>query len=136
MDLYQLKLHVAALGGFDAVARGKKWADVTQRLGYEEKDAAQFAAQIKRAYTKVIYPFEHFLSVNRETTKKAGSTSNGTDSAQDPHDAERAASFERTSVEPKGAREDEMLVDPPPWGEDEAMDEATEAADTGASTLR
>ncbi len=31
VDLYQLKLAISALGGYDAVCRGRKWSDVTGR---------------------------------------------------------------------------------------------------------
>ncbi|PWN92721.1 hypothetical protein FA10DRAFT_3405 [Acaromyces ingoldii] len=73
VDLYNLKLIVASLGGHEAIAKARKWAEVTRRLGYDEKDAGHLAAQVKAAYSKIILPFEDFLLVAKEQAKLHGS---------------------------------------------------------------
>ena len=72
VDLYNLKLNVNAMGGHETVARARRWAEVTRKLGYDEKDACHLAAQIKAAYTRIILPFEKFLAANREAARKEG----------------------------------------------------------------
>lgn len=73
VDLYNLKLVVASLGGHEAIAKARKWAEVTRRLGYDEKDAGHLAAQVKAAYLRIILPFEDFLLVAKEQAKLHGS---------------------------------------------------------------
>lgn len=69
VDLYNLKLKVNDMGGYDIVAKGRRWAEVTRKLDYDEKDAGHLAAQIKAAYTRIILPFEKFLVANREANE-------------------------------------------------------------------
>lgn len=71
VDLYNLKLTVSAYGGFENVGRMRKWAEVTRRLGYDEKDSSHLAAQVKAAYYKIILPFETFLLKAKEQAKFA-----------------------------------------------------------------
>lgn len=70
VDLYQLKLIVASHGGYDSVARQRKWAEVTRKVGYEEKDSGHLAGQIKAAYSRIIYPYERFLELNKDSAKR------------------------------------------------------------------
>ncbi|PWZ02363.1 PLU-1-domain-containing protein [Testicularia cyperi] len=74
VDLYQLKLVIASFGGYDAVCRGRKWSDATRKLGYAEKDCSQLSTQVKAAYSRIIWPFEEFMSQVREQTRPAGSS--------------------------------------------------------------
>jgi histone demethylase JARID1 len=69
VDLYNLRLIVNKMGGYEAIARSRNWANVTRKLGYDEKDAGHLAAQIKAAYTRIILPFEKFLQANKETAE-------------------------------------------------------------------
>lgn len=101
LDLYHLKLIVSNFGGYEIVTRNKTWPDITAQLGHDEKDAAILATQIKRAYTKIIHPFEQFLAVNRDAAKKSSNASSS------HADAERAASLGAAS----GHTDDDMMVD-------------------------
>ncbi|KAK0551792.1 hypothetical protein OC844_006522 [Tilletia horrida] len=65
-DLYKLRRVVDANGGFDAVVKGRKWTEVTRKMGYPDKDCAQLSAQVKAAYIKIIMPFEDFLLKAKE----------------------------------------------------------------------
>ncbi len=74
VDLYQLKLIVSGLGGYDAVCRARKWSDATKQIGYNDKDCAQLSTQVKAAYTRIILPFEEFMTKAKEQTR-AGAAS-------------------------------------------------------------
>lgn len=74
VDLYQLKLVISSLGGYDAVCRGRKWSDATKQIGYSEKDSAQLSTQVKAAYTRIILPFEEFMAKAKEQTRANGAS--------------------------------------------------------------
>ncbi|EST05603.1 Zinc finger, PHD-finger [Kalmanozyma brasiliensis GHG001] len=74
VDLYQLKLVIAGLGGYDAVCRSRKWSDATRKIGYSEKDSGQLSTQVKAAYTRIILPFEEFLAKAKEQSRANGSS--------------------------------------------------------------
>ncbi|CAO1625603.1 unnamed protein product [Sympodiomycopsis kandeliae] len=69
VDLYQLKLIVKQLGGYDNVCRQRSWPEVGRRLGYPEALVMHLAAQVKSAYAKIIQPFELFLIRAKEQAK-------------------------------------------------------------------
>ncbi|KAI0080843.1 hypothetical protein K474DRAFT_1657340 [Panus rudis PR-1116 ss-1] len=58
LDLWLLRREVKKLGGYEAVTRGKKWADVGRVLGYG--GIPGLSTQIKSSYARVILPYEHF----------------------------------------------------------------------------
>lgn len=74
VDLYQLKLVISGLGGYDAVCRGRKWSDATRQIGYSDKDSAQLSTQVKAAYTRIILPFEEFMTKAKEQARANGSS--------------------------------------------------------------
>ncbi|GAC94117.1 potential transcription factor [Pseudozyma hubeiensis SY62] len=94
VDLYQLKLVVSSSGGFDSVCRGRKWSEVTRKIGYSDKDSGQLSTQVKAAYTRIILPFEEFLA-----TAKEQSRANGT--SVSPQLAQNATMGDSASTEPQ-----------------------------------
>ncbi|TBU33002.1 PLU-1-like protein-domain-containing protein [Dichomitus squalens] len=58
LDLWLLRKEVHKLGGFDAVTRDKKWADLGRLLGYT--GIPGLATQIRNSYNRVILPYEQF----------------------------------------------------------------------------
>lgn len=74
VDLYQLKLVISGLGGYDAVCRGRKWSDATRQIGYSDKDSAQLSTQVKAAYTRIIQPFEEFMAKAKEQARANGAS--------------------------------------------------------------
>ncbi|KAL4247157.1 [histone H3]-trimethyl-L-lysine(4) demethylase [Abortiporus biennis] len=58
LDLWQLRKEVMKLGGYEAVTRAKKWADLGRLLGYG--GVPGLATQMKNSYSRVILPYEHF----------------------------------------------------------------------------
>lgn len=110
VDLYQLKLVVASYGGYDAVARNRKWAEVTRRLGYDEKDSCHLAAQIKAAYSRIIYPFERFLEANRDSARRATDDDDRGQSAEAPMTLTQGSVHEEMSADQSGT-EDVSMTD-------------------------
>ncbi|MCO5585025.1 hypothetical protein L7F22_038957 [Adiantum nelumboides] len=113
VDLYQLKLVVSANGGYDSVARQRKWAEVTRKVGYEEKDSGHLAGQIKAAYSRIIYPYERFLELNKENAKRPSTNEderNGTsEGAASPSAAALAKSVQENHR--SGSTEDKGVTD-------------------------
>ncbi|KIY73862.1 hypothetical protein CYLTODRAFT_416517 [Cylindrobasidium torrendii FP15055 ss-10] len=66
LDLWLLKKEVNALGGYDAVNRDKKWADLGRLLGF--RGVQNLTGQIKQSYIKIILPYEIFCERNRSTS--------------------------------------------------------------------
>ncbi|KAI9064868.1 hypothetical protein FKP32DRAFT_1591090 [Trametes sanguinea] len=58
LDLWLLRKEVHKLGGYDAVTREKKWADLGRLLGYT--GIPGLATQIRNSYSRVILPYEQF----------------------------------------------------------------------------
>ncbi|KDQ64458.1 hypothetical protein JAAARDRAFT_201792 [Jaapia argillacea MUCL 33604] len=58
LDLWLLRKEVKKLGGYEAVTRSKKWADLGRLLGYG--GIPGLSTQIKNSYTRVILPYEHY----------------------------------------------------------------------------
>lgn len=113
VDLYQLKLVVNANGGYDSVARQRKWAEVTRKVGYEEKDSGHLAGQIKAAYSRIIYPYERFLELNKENAKRPSTNEddrNGTsEGAASPPPPTISAGVRENSQ--SGSTEDKSMSD-------------------------
>ncbi|EMD40413.1 hypothetical protein CERSUDRAFT_111018 [Gelatoporia subvermispora B] len=58
LDLWLLRKEVHRLGGYEAVTRGKKWADLGRLLGYT--GVPGLSTQLKNSYARVIKPYEEF----------------------------------------------------------------------------
>ncbi|KAI0677218.1 PLU-1-like protein-domain-containing protein [Trametes maxima] len=58
LDLWLLRKEVHKLGGYEAVTREKKWADLGRLLGYT--GIPGLATQIRNSYSRVILPYEQF----------------------------------------------------------------------------
>ncbi|KAH9833659.1 PLU-1-like protein-domain-containing protein [Rhodofomes roseus] len=56
LDLWSLRKEVQKLGGYDAVTRNKKWADLGRLLGYT--GIPGLSTQMKNSYARVILPYE------------------------------------------------------------------------------
>lgn len=61
LDLYRLKKTVERKGGFDAVCRGKRWAEVGRDLGYSGKIMSSLSTSLKNSYQKWLLPYEDYL---------------------------------------------------------------------------
>ncbi|PWN54457.1 hypothetical protein IE53DRAFT_323024, partial [Violaceomyces palustris] len=104
LDLYGLKLVVGSFGGYDAVVKARRWAEVTRNLGYNEKDSAHLAAQVKAAYVKIILPFEQFLLKAKEQAKLNGNTTSPTGLASLSSLSARATPMGTPSSAPQSER--------------------------------
>ncbi|KAI0312283.1 hypothetical protein OF83DRAFT_1146906 [Amylostereum chailletii] len=58
LDLWLLRKEVQKLGGYNAVNKSRKWADLGRLLGY--RGIPGLSTQIKNSYTRVILPYERF----------------------------------------------------------------------------
>ncbi|OCH95910.1 hypothetical protein OBBRIDRAFT_787757 [Obba rivulosa] len=58
LDLWLLRKEVHRLGGYEAVTRAKKWADLGRLLGYT--GVPGLSTQLKNSYARVIRPYELF----------------------------------------------------------------------------
>jgi histone demethylase JARID1 len=65
LDLWLLRKEVTRMGGFDAVTKNRKWADLGHTLGY--RGIPGLSTQIKNSYIRVILPFEHFCERGRNS---------------------------------------------------------------------
>ncbi|CAL1700343.1 unnamed protein product [Somion occarium] len=78
LDLWLLRREVKKLGGYDAVTRGKKWADIGRLLGYG--GIPGLSTQMKNSYARVILPYEHFQDRTKSGSSCNGAKANGDDS--------------------------------------------------------
>ncbi|TFY58942.1 hypothetical protein EVG20_g7972, partial [Dentipellis fragilis] len=78
LDLWLLRKEVQKLGGYEAVTKAKKWADLGRLLGYG--GIPGLSTQIKNSYTRVILPYEHFC----ERVRKSPTLSHLTTAHGDP----------------------------------------------------
>ncbi|KAI0244094.1 hypothetical protein L0F63_002105, partial [Massospora cicadina] len=69
LDLYKLQDQVSARGGFQAVTKDKKWAEVSRSLGYDTLAGPTISTNIRNAYEKLVKPFEEYI--NRTPGPKA-----------------------------------------------------------------
>jgi histone demethylase JARID1 len=65
LDLYKLKKFVEDKGGFEAVCKGKKWADIGRSLGYSGKIMSSLSTSLKNSYQKWLQPYEDWLRDNK-----------------------------------------------------------------------
>ncbi|USW51561.1 Putative ARID DNA-binding domain, Zinc finger, PHD-type, JmjC domain, JmjN domain-containing protein [Septoria linicola] len=63
LDLYRLKKTVERKGGFEAVCKGKRWAEVGRDLGYSGKIMSSLSTSLKNSYQKWLLPYEEYLRV-------------------------------------------------------------------------
>ncbi|KAF9037813.1 hypothetical protein BDZ89DRAFT_1061401 [Hymenopellis radicata] len=63
MDLWLLKKEVNKMGGYEAVSRDKRWADLGRLLGY--RGIQGLTTQIKQSYMRIILPYERFCEQKR-----------------------------------------------------------------------
>ncbi|KAI0775906.1 PLU-1-like protein-domain-containing protein [Trametes elegans] len=66
LDLWLLRKEVHRLGGYEAVTKEKKWADLGRLLGYT--GIPGLATQIRNSYTRVILPYEQFCEHVRSSS--------------------------------------------------------------------
>ncbi|CDR99813.1 regulator Ustilago maydis 1 protein (Rum1) [Sporisorium scitamineum] len=146
VDLYQLKLVISSLGGYDAVCRGRKWSDATRKIGCSDRDSGQLSTQVKAAYTRIILPFEEFLTKAKEQSRANGSSTSphlvqsatmGATSSSDPQEngvnhASMSPSLDAASNDDRAA----LSKTPEPFtaaGAAEALANATPVVNTIAS---
>ncbi|KAG6850616.1 hypothetical protein H0H93_010808 [Arthromyces matolae] len=65
LDLWLLRKEVQKMGGYEAVTREKKWADLGPILGY--RGIPGLSTQIKQSYARVILPYDDFCEKSKNT---------------------------------------------------------------------
>ncbi|KAI0701172.1 PLU-1-like protein-domain-containing protein [Cytidiella melzeri] len=77
LDLWLLRKEVQKLGGYDAVTKHKKWADLGRLLGYG--GIPGLATQMKNSYARVILPWENRYEqhVNNPSSPQKRTSNNG-----------------------------------------------------------
>ena len=65
LDLYKLKKAVEIRGGFDAVCKLKKWAEIGRDLGYSGKIMSSLSTSLKNSYQRWLQPYEEYLRLAR-----------------------------------------------------------------------
>jgi histone demethylase JARID1 len=65
LDLYKLKKFVEDKGGFEAVCKGKRWAEIGRDLGYSGKIMSSLSTSLKNSYQKWLQPYEDWLKENK-----------------------------------------------------------------------
>ncbi|THH17430.1 hypothetical protein EW146_g3371 [Bondarzewia mesenterica] len=78
LDVWLLRKEVHALGGYEAVTKAKKWADLGRLLGYG--GIPGLSTQMKNSYVRVVLPYEQFCERVRASPALASLTS----AARDP----------------------------------------------------
>lgn len=63
LDLYKLKKAVDARGGFEAVCKVKKWAEIGRDLGYSGKIMSSLSTSLKNSYQRWLHPYEEYLRI-------------------------------------------------------------------------
>ncbi|KAF2665460.1 PLU-1-domain-containing protein [Microthyrium microscopicum] len=71
LDLYKLKKFVEDKGGFDAVCKGKRWAEIGRDLGYSGKIMSSLSTSLKNSYSKWLQPYEDWLKENKPAVLQA-----------------------------------------------------------------
>ena len=62
IDLYALKKHVDANGGFKVVCEEKKWGEIGRRMGFVgAKNISGVVTTLKNAYQRYLLPYESYL---------------------------------------------------------------------------
>lgn len=69
LDLYELKKAVESRGGFEAVCKGKKWAEIGRILGYSGKIMSSLSTSLKNSYQKWLDPYEKYVAGHGPTVR-------------------------------------------------------------------
>jgi histone demethylase JARID1 len=77
LDLYKLKKFVEDKGGFDAVCRQKRWAEIGRDLGYSGKIMSSLSTSLKNSYQKWLQPYEDWLRYNKASILQQQEIENG-----------------------------------------------------------
>jgi histone demethylase JARID1 len=77
LDLYKLKKFVEDKGGFDAVCRQKRWAEIGRDLGYSGKIMSSLSTSLKNSYQKWLQPYEDWLRYNKPSILQQQEIENG-----------------------------------------------------------
>lgn len=71
LDLWLLRKEVQKLGGYEAVTKNKKWADLGAKLGY--RGIPGLSTQVRNSYTRIILPYVHFCERVRNSPNLSAS---------------------------------------------------------------
>lgn len=85
LDLYKLKKAVEARGGFDAVCKTKKWAEIGRDLGYSGKIMSSLSTSLKNSYQRWLQPYEEYLRVAKPGVQQQLEIENGGPLTPSPH---------------------------------------------------
>jgi [histone H3]-trimethyl-L-lysine4 demethylase len=85
LDLYKLKKAVEVRGGFDAVCKTKKWAEIGRDLGYSGKIMSSLSTSLKNSYQRWLQPYEEYLRVAKPGVHQQLEFENGGPFTPSPH---------------------------------------------------
>ena len=77
LDLYKLKKAVEARGGFEAVCKLKKWAEIGRDLGYSGKIMSSLSTSLKNSYQRYLEPYEEYLRIVKPGVQQQLELENG-----------------------------------------------------------
>lgn len=77
LDLYKLKKAVEVRGGFDAVCKLKKWAEIGRDLGYSGKIMSSLSTSLKNSYQRWLQPYEEYLRLAKPGVQQQLELENG-----------------------------------------------------------
>ena len=70
LDLYKLKKAVEGRGGFEAVCKSKKWAEIGRDLGYGGKIMTSLSTNLRNMYQRWLNPYETYLQLAKPGVQK------------------------------------------------------------------
>lgn len=85
LDLFKLKKAVEARGGFDAVCKTKKWAEIGRDLGYSGKIMSSLSTSLKNSYQRWLQPYEEYLRLAKPGVQQQLEIENGGPLTPSPH---------------------------------------------------
>lgn len=85
LDLYKLKKAVEIRGGFDAVCKTKKWAEIGRDLGYSGKIMSSLSTSLKNSYQRWLQPYEEYLRVAKPGVQQQLEMEHGGPFTPSPH---------------------------------------------------
>lgn len=85
LDLYKLKKAVEIRGGFDAVCKTKKWAEIGRDLGYSGKIMSSLSTSLKNSYQRWLQPYEEYLRVAKPGVQQQLEFEHGGPFTPSPH---------------------------------------------------
>ncbi|KAL1924863.1 uncharacterized protein VTP21DRAFT_4517 [Calcarisporiella thermophila] len=107
IDLLKLKKEVSARGGINKVTMEKKWAEIGRALGYNGRQCTSLSNSLKTAYTKLVLPYEVYLSKQRGAIQR-GLSSLSSSNTSTPADVDREEAIQETpAIEINGKAEEE-----------------------------